>query len=193
MVGRQRGFTLLEMLVVVALLGIATSIVLATLPGNRNESAARQSELLIEAIQLAADKAVAEGRVLGVQVSTDRWQVVELQAVDNTRQPMGKLLDEYYAQYALQWKPWQYRTLVLGQSLPEHLSLTLSMQGIAPEMPNKNDVNAAPQIWLLPGGEVTAFELTMSEYRQNSNQVSEYRIIGEESGQIRMLSPDEDR
>lgn len=65
---RAAGFTLVELLVVLTLIGLASSAVLLTLPDD-DDTAFRQADALGLSLQRARDEAVLTGR--GVQVSVD--------------------------------------------------------------------------------------------------------------------------
>ncbi|NCY24782.1 MAG: type II secretion system protein GspH, partial [Alphaproteobacteria bacterium] len=63
--GTKAGFTLLEMLVVLVLIGVLTGVAVLSLPGDPQRQARQEAERLQQAMQMAADTAVFEGNELG--------------------------------------------------------------------------------------------------------------------------------
>ena len=67
-----RGFTLIEILLVIVIIGCAVGIVVLSLPGGPGQSASRdmgvEAERLRAAIQLAGEQAVMEGRIIGLRI-----------------------------------------------------------------------------------------------------------------------------
>jgi len=64
---RQRGFTLAEVLIVIAIIGLVGAVVAVTLP-RRAGLAEDQAELLAARIRTAASKAIIAGRPIGLEI-----------------------------------------------------------------------------------------------------------------------------
>ncbi|NIY46293.1 type II secretion system minor pseudopilin GspH [Cedecea colo] len=129
--GRQRGFTLLEMMLVLLLLGLGASMVVSQMP-NATYRAAQESQRLAERLQRLTYQAALEGRAYGLVVQRDRWQLRRWQA-----------------------QGWQNLSLPHGagaQTLPAGWHLQLIQPG-----PEAED--GVPQVLLLPGGEIMPFRL----------------------------------
>ncbi|WP_431223965.1 type II secretion system minor pseudopilin GspH [Serratia sp. L9] len=128
---RERGFTLLEMMLVLLLLGIGTWLVIGKLP-NSAYRVEQESQRLAERLQRLTYQATLEGRTYGLRVEPGRWQ-----------------LKRWHAQ------GWQDVTLPQGaaaQTLPAGWRLELLP-------PMQETAEGAPQVLMLPGGEVTPFQL----------------------------------
>jgi general secretion pathway protein H len=66
---KSQGFTLIEVLLVVLLIGIVSGIVLlAASPNDSSRLIASETNRLAEAISLAADEAVSENQQLGLML-----------------------------------------------------------------------------------------------------------------------------
>jgi general secretion pathway protein H len=127
---RQRGFTLLEMMLVLLLLGIGTWLVIGQMPST-SYRAERESQRLAERLERLTYQATLEGRTFGLLVEPGRWQFKH-------------------------WHTQGWRDLALpqgagGQILPKGWRLEL-------EQPLET-AEGVPQVLMLPGGEVTPFQL----------------------------------
>lgn len=128
--GSQQGFTLLEMMLVLLLLGMGTWLVIGQMPGT-SYRVERESQRLAERLQRLTYQAALEGSMYGLVVQSDRWQFKRWQA-----------------------QRWQDLVLPQGagaQVLPKGWSLELSQ--------SLQSVEGVPQVLMLPGGEVTPFRL----------------------------------
>ena len=129
-VDRQRGFTLLEMMLVLLLLGIGTWMVIGQMPST-SYRVERESQRLAERLQRLTYQATLEGRTYGLVVQSNRWQFKHWRA-----------------------QGWQDLALPQGagsQTLPKGWRLEL-------EQP-LDVAEGVPQVLMLPGGEVTPFRL----------------------------------
>ena len=78
---RQRGFTLLEILVVVAVIAIISGAVLLSARGTAGDRAVEdEAQRMFRALQLLCDEAVIEGRFAGFGYALDKYAGYELGA-----------------------------------------------------------------------------------------------------------------
>lgn len=155
--GVRRGFTLLELMVTLVLVGLVTSFAMLSLqsesPGERQQQEARR---LLARMDLAREEALLRMRSLGIRLGDDGYRFVE--HVDG------------------QWRALQGRGFT-PHELASELRLEVDLEGreIAfggGEDGPAGDENERPQIFFLAGGEVIPqftirliSDATMTEYR----------------------------
>ena len=106
-----RGFTLVEILVVIVILGIAAGLAVVAIAPDERELSAREARRFAGALEYAAKRAQWRNEMLGVSaarrvvrywrrdVVNDRWQVVDDDDVLRTR-PLPEPLDAMAVAYA---------------------------------------------------------------------------------------------
>lgn len=148
----KRGFTLIELLVVVLLLGLGLSVSLTLDFAGSPQQQKQQTLLLANALELAAQDAVLDGKVLGLDFFA-------ADAQDALAYRWLRLQEEG-------WQPYLLRDVEAETLLPAELlaTLTLAGQTVLPE-PRTELASAetfSPEILLLPTRELTPFTLTLS-------------------------------
>lgn len=75
----QQGFTLIEILVVIFIISIVTSVALLTISHNDNRQLESFTRELMQSLTLAEEKAMLEPAVLGVTLDKQSWQFSSFQ------------------------------------------------------------------------------------------------------------------
>lgn len=159
-----RGFTLIEVMVVVVLIGIIVAMVPFTLRGDRwQDLLQEEAERLTALLQLAGDDAVLEARELALRLDPEGYEFLQLQAAG--------------------WQPLDPdETLLRPRQLPQGVELRLELEeefGL-PDM-QAGDEEEPPQVFILSSGEYTPFRLTLwtpdSEHR--------YEVTATINGEVR--------
>ncbi|CNK23902.1 general secretion pathway protein H [Yersinia aldovae] len=166
----KRGFTLLEIMLVLVLLGGMAKLVLATLPSSSEIN--QESEQLAVALQWAAQQAEQDGKVYGLSISHDKWQLMTL-----NNQPHSK--GESYLWPHHYWHPLDDGKLKQQHPLPGGLTLELTLQDQPIPLSTILDdglINE-PKIIFFPGGERSLFELTLSEQDGQTRRITEQGVL----------------
>jgi general secretion pathway protein H len=137
---RQTGFTLIEILVVLVVVGLLASLAVFTMGGSSQqrelENEVRELYLLM---QTASEQAVLNNLELGLRLEDDGYQFVAFQ--DQTGD----------------WKASGER-MFRARSLPEWLTVTEFIESDAPRLASSEDT-LLPDVVFFSSGETTPFEL----------------------------------
>lgn len=156
----QRGFTLIEVMVVVVIVGIMSAVVLMSINLVGDDRQVRQeARRLASLIDVAADEALLQGRELGLEFMTTGYRFVE------------------YDPFLGQWYEVTGDELLRPRNLPPGQRLGLSIEDkpvVLREQPavTASDPDAsgprvdyAPHALLMSSGELTPFSLTIERER----------------------------
>jgi general secretion pathway protein H len=182
---RTRGFTLLEMLVVLVIIGVIVS--LATLSFGvlgRDTQVQDQSERLATIMSQVQEEAELQGRQFGVLVESDGYEFLIFDAVSQSWQPVS---DDDFLQAVtfpdgLTAKLWLEGRPVVLKSHAERPKKVIEKESEKNELDkeapaqksgglfgSKDDANLKPQLFLLSSGEINSFELRIE--RENTDHI----------------------
>jgi len=157
---RGHGFTLLELLVVVLIIGVLTSLIAISIAPSQ-PSPQRESRRFHQVLEAAREQAVLFNQELGVELRGNRYRVVQWQA--------------------LQWRP-----LEAGEfsehTLPGDLSQTLWLDGLAYQEESADSDLPQPQILFFSTGEVTPFGWALRDPAEND----EWRLSASPLGEFEL-------
>ncbi len=209
----MRGFTLIEIMLVIVIIGCATGIIVLSIPGGPSpklgNDLAEESQQLAATIQVMSEQATQQGRTIGLHISNHGYQFMIRQQTtaaneDTVAQSTSQALDTLPDWDHQVWQPYTSEKLRTAGEFDEKVSLALTLDGLQLQeeenrlgrsnpqwFDTENQLEAkTPQILLLPSGEITPFSLTLEELGSNSTL---YRQIkGQENGQITVLNEPED-
>lgn len=171
---RRNGFTLIEMMVVLIIVGVIASLAMVRLTTDDDAAQARrEAERLGALLRLARDEAIVRARSMGLHLAADGYRFA---LYDSGR-----------------WRDLEGDAVFRERRLPDHLRLTVVDVGgaLAPASPragrSRNDEEAPPQVILTAGGEVTPFELAIAGLDGSGVQ----RIHGGSMGRFTIEAGDE--
>ncbi|HEC18768.1 MAG TPA: type II secretion system protein GspH [Gammaproteobacteria bacterium] len=160
---KVRGFTLLELLAVLLIIGIVISFATLSIGQNTSRIVEDEAERLHGLIQLASEEAVLQGRDLALEFARDQYRFLELGAEA--------------------WQPVEGDAMFRERALPEAVELELVLEGLPASFEDKKNL---PKIFILSSGELTPFELTLK-----NDEGEEYSLQGFINGKL-VLSRAED-
>lgn len=141
---RQRGFTLIEILVVIVVIGTVVGVIAVRFDFNTSDDTLREHTRRLDVLlHLAWEQAQIEGRSVGLQIERDSFSFY-------TYDPLQR-----------QWFAMEEDEFFRRRELPEGVTFDLRMEDKDIELPTAEEVEGevAPQVLLLSSGEATPFSL----------------------------------
>ncbi|HAS61816.1 MAG TPA: type II secretion system protein GspH [Vibrio sp.] len=186
----KKGFTLLEVLLVVALLAVTVTVVVFSLPNNQRDEANIQARSLWLRLQLLNEEALLSGRDFGLRVDEEK-STYYLQQLDvEGWKPLVLERLPYQTQFAtgvamtfsLGGSVWQDQQRLFNPSslFDEEMFAQLEQKKILPQ----------PQVFFMSSGEVTPFSIAIYPSGSEIEQ-SAWQVVAKENGQIVLLAPGE--
>lgn len=156
---QQQGFTLLEMLLVLFLIGVAAMTVTLTISGDPRREALQEAANEFQAVvSMAIEESVLSGQELGVVVEPDHYFFARFNIDEND------------------WEPLVGDALYRERRLPEDTFMSLTIEGLPLQQADEDDESEfgfdeslfeeseedkkkspEPQLLILPSGEITPF------------------------------------
>ncbi len=155
------GFTLLEVMVVLVLIGIITSFALLSIGGGPRERLAEEAQRLAALVELHQQEAIMSGELRGICFSQTGYTVLNLS--EN-----GK------------WQAPTAADTLIQHKLPEEITLRLWIEGRPAELRAADE----PQVVLLNSGEATEFVAVFGLADGGGLEVPRYRVAGDSLGRL---------
>lgn len=165
---RQAGFTLLEIMVTMVLIGIIAGFAVLSLPGKSpTERLADEARRLITVLEVTQQDALLRGEQRGVYFTETGYNLMSFPSGKSGRNA-GFTLERAYR-------------------LPAGLRLQLWVEGRLVDF--KRTAADLPQVLLLSSGEMTAFTVVFDEADEMvpyGSRAKNYRVDGEITGRLSM-------
>ncbi len=157
-----RGFTLLELLVVLVIIGLFSGMVMLTATPNDDRILQREANRLMQVIQLSQDEAIMQGIELGLTVQADRYFFSRLQEK--------------------RWLPIVNDPHLTEHQLNDALMMTCDVgdENVVKKIDKESII---PSVMMLSSGELTGFKLSLFSLEHPDKIV---QILGQENGQLSM-------
>ena len=137
----QRGFTLLEMMLVLLLIGVSASMVLLAFPSARTQEATQILARFQAQLDFVRERGQQTGQLFGIVIHPDRWQFMRLQPADEGAPAAA---DDRWGN--AQWLPLQAGRATTAETLPR-ARLTLRFPNGQAWTPGEQ-----PDVIIFPGG-----------------------------------------
>lgn len=154
---RGRGFTLLEILVVVLIIGIVLSLATLAFRDDINDRLQTEARRLAALLTLASQEAVLQGGELAVVFGPRgyHFQVLEEDAWADAHDP-----------------------ILRERQLADDLTLFIEIEGEEARPAGKDAEKQPPRVYLLSSGEMTPFTLTL----KHTNSTATYQLHADFGG-----------
>ncbi|MCW8093272.1 type II secretion system minor pseudopilin GspH [Alteromonas sp. ASW11-130] len=195
---KQRGFTLLEVLLVLLLIGLASGYVVFNVFGTSEADRLKQEAARLQVlIDMASDYAVLNQQELGLRIEEkdnfyqfmlldeeDRWQPIEEEEIYHKRE----LPQPFTFDLNLDDLPWQDDDRLFDRELFDE-ELSVSDEGV--EIGNEeNKPLPPPQVLIMSSGDVTPFTLTFNyEPELGIDSPSYFVLVNEDIPPLRLDGP----
>ena len=154
----SRGFTLLEMLLVVIIVAVMAGMATLMIGGSEARQVKEEAKRLVALLDLATQESVLKSKELLLLVEADGYAFMVAEE--------GELL------------PLEEKGLLRPRELPEGLQLSAVVEGQAMAEDLLGEIEAA-QIWILSSGELSPFEITFT-----TEEGPAYLLKGEITGTL---------
>ena len=162
-VARSRGFTLLEVMTVVFIIGVILTFASLSIGQNEDHRVRDEAERIQHLLQLVSEEAVLQGKELALQLNRQGYQFVTLEGD--------------------KWQPVTDDKLLRQREFPELFTLELSLWG---KPMNLDDKDKPVRILLLSSGEITPFQLL---FKMDNGEI--YQLQGNLAGKLMLYAPGE--
>ena len=195
---KQSGFTLLEVMLVLVIMGLAASAIVFSFGGqDRVEQVKKQSQRFEVVFNMASDFAVLNQQTLGLRIDAEKntyhflrlddeqqWQLLE----DDPTFARHELPEDFSLELSLDDLPWQTEdSLFDTEVFDEKLSVSNDGVEIGKEEDKKPE---PPQVFILSSGDITPFSLLFSfKPSFGSEQPVYFRINGDDSIPLKREGP----
>jgi general secretion pathway protein H len=164
---RSHGFTLLELLVVLVLIGIIFSFAMLSLGGDDlAELMEQETRRLGTLLGLVSDEAVLRGEEMAVHFTENGYEFLILSGD--------------------QWQAPEDDRLLQARSLPADIEIRLEVNGDTPgltdsseEKDEEKEETLTPQVYILSSGEMTPFSATLQSHQSNTRYHLTASLLGD--------------
>lgn len=141
---KSRGYTLIEILVVLLIISIVTTVALLSLGRNQTKAMQSLADEFTQSLSLAEEQAMLAPAVMGLVFDGRVWHFATLSAAaDRSIKP--------------QWVPWQDDTLH-PRNIPSGMEVHLDVMGA-----HRQTTSGEPTVVISTNGDITPFTLTIGK------------------------------
>ncbi|MEO8064958.1 MAG: type II secretion system minor pseudopilin GspH [Pseudomonadota bacterium] len=170
--GRARGFTLIEIMVVVVIIGVITAVFIVTFSsGRHDEQLEREAQKLDALFDYVREQAELQTRDYGFRINDREYSFVVFDVLGN------------------EWRPVEEDDALRVRTFPEGLEPSVVVDGrkIVLDEKKKEIEDFAPTILFFANGDLSSFEVMLK--REGGGEQA--RIYSDEQTNIQLLLPGE--
>lgn len=186
----QKGFTLLEILLVLVLVSLASVAVISTLPTSSKDVAEKQAKSLFQRVLLLNEEAMLSGRDFGLRVDEKKSAYYLMSLESEGWQKLN--IDQI--PYETKLNASVVITLTLGGGVwadDDRLFKPGSLfdEDMFAEYKEEKKLRP-PQVFIVSSGEVTPFSIAIYP-EQGDEELDAWKVVAKENGQVVLLAPGE--
>ncbi len=160
----SRGFTLIELMVSLLIIGIVLTLTMLSLPGDQGRDRQRtEVHRLLALLQLARDEAILQAKTVGFAITDDGYG--------------------FYSHDGEDWRYLEDDAVLRPRQLPTDIGLHLTIEG--EDYPD-HESNEIPELLLWPTGEISAFRLIVLSHENSA----EFELEGSVDGMMEITEPE---
>lgn len=160
---KAKGYTLIEILIVIFIISIVSTVALLTIGHNQNRRLETLAKQLTQLLTLAEEQAMLQPAVLGLSIGESSFQFLSYQP-----DAEGK---------RMRWIVMQDKSLQ-SRAIPDGVALTLQMAD--PASTEDESKRQSPQIIISTNGDITPFTLSIGK----KGNAPRYVVKGEADGTV---------
>lgn len=184
---QQAGFTLLEIMLVILLLGLATSVAIPTImPKDGSAELKRAAERFAALVETAHEEAILVGQDLGIVIKDNEYEFVRFtgeawEAINNNRLLRPVSLEKSFR-----------ITMTPGESVWHSTLAQTQQDSLLEEMFQAPEQMLEPDLYIWSSGEITPASVEFSVQRQAgqyvraNNQQLSFNVMIEETGNVQV-------
>jgi general secretion pathway protein H len=169
---QSQGFTLIELMVVVFIIGLVTSAAIITFGGDRRDTELdKEAERINALLDYAREQAELQTRDYGIRINDHAYSFVVFDVIQN------------------QWRTSDEDDALREREFPEGMIPSVVLEGrpIVLDVKKKAIEDFKPQIMIFANGDLSSFEITL----QREGGGDKARIYTDEQTNILLLLPGE--
>ncbi len=162
---QTQGFTLIEILVVLFIISIVTTVALLSISRNENTQIESFANELTQSLTLAEEQAMLQPVVLGLALDGKSFQFTSLETTG--------------AEKKKAWVPMEDN--VLGKhNIPSNLEVSIKVGDASKEDADEDENHDKPKVIISTNGDITPFSI----YVGKKGQLPRYVITGDADGNV---------